>query len=213
VPRTDRSAVRRVALTGGIGSGKSAVAALLAAHGAYVIDADAVARDVVAPGSAGLAAVLERFGPSVRRDDGSLDRAALGRRVFADPGELAALEAITHPLIRAETARRAALVPDGAVLVHEIPLLAEGGGADAFDAVVVVEAGLATRLERLARDRGLSREEALARVAAQADDAERRRIATHVVVNDADLATLATRVDRLWAELAALSDPSPRLDP
>jgi dephospho-CoA kinase len=214
-PRTE--SLHRVGLTGGIGSGKSLVARLLADHGAVVLDADEIARDAVAPGTAGLAAVVCRFGTAVLAPDGSLDRAALGRRVFADPADRAALEAITHPLIRAETERRAVLVPAGSLLVHEVPLLVELGLGAAYDAVVVVEAPLEARLERLERDRGLGRPEALARVAAQASDEQRRAVASHVVTNDGDPAALAANVNLLWAQLVGgaggtggnVSDPAP----
>lgn len=196
----------RVAVTGGIGSGKSAVSARLAHHGAVVIDADAIAREVVEPGTPGLAAVAAEFGPSVITPDGRLDRPAMAAVVFADEERRRALEAIVHPLVGARSAELIAAAPADAVVVYDVPLLAESAGGalgrvDGFDAVVVVEAPLAARVERLVA-RGLSEADARARIAAQADDEARRRIADHVVANDGDLADLDARVDALWAVLA-----------
>ncbi len=197
--------VLKVGLTGGIGSGKSAVARLLAERGAVVIDADALARDVVAPGTPGLAAVAEAFGGHLLRGDGSLDREALGKIVFVDPGARRQLESITHPLIRAETARRFAALPADAVGIHDIPLLVEVGVASDYDVVVVVEAPKHRRLDRLAR-RGLPREAAEARMANQASDAQRREIADILVDNSGSLDDLRTRVDGIWADLLARRD-------
>ncbi|MCL9794685.1 dephospho-CoA kinase [Frankia sp. AgKG'84/4] len=189
-------------LTGGIGSGKSAVSARLEGRGATVIDADRIAREVVAPGTPGLAAVLAAFGPAVAAPDGSLDRPALGRVVFADPAARARLEAIVHPLIRARTQQRiAGLDPDG-IAVHDIPLLVETGAAGSYDLVLVVEAPRELRLERLA-GRGLPRDEALARMSSQASDEQRRAVADVVIDNGGDLADLDTRVAEVWRELEA----------
>lgn len=194
----------RVGLTGGIGAGKSAVAARLAARGAVVVDADAVAREVVATGTPGLAAVVEAFGAGVLASDGALDRPALGRIVFVDAEARRRLEAITHPLIGRRSAELiAAAEASGArVLVHDVPLLVEGGLAGAYDTVVVVQAPLPLRLQRL-RDRGLPEEEARSRIAHQASDEERRAVATYVVDNAGDLAALDRRVDDLWDTIAA----------
>jgi dephospho-CoA kinase len=197
----------RVALTGGIGSGKSSVAARLAAHGAVVVDADALAREVVEPGTPGLAAVVAEFGADVLAADGSLDRAALAAIVFSDPQRRQALEAIVHPLVGQRSAELIAGAPEGAVVVYDVPLLAESAGTGRdrtgeFDAVVVVEAPLGLRVERLV-GRGLSADDARARIAAQATDADRRALADHVVVNDGDLTALDAEVDRLWAALTA----------
>ena len=190
-----------VGLTGGLGSGKSTVAALLGEHGAVIIDADVVAREVVRAGTPGFAAVVARFGPGVVGPDGELDRAALARIVFADGAALDELNAIVHPLVGSRSAELAAAVPPGAVVVHDIPLLAENGLADRFDTVVVVEADREIRLARLA-ERGLSRAEAEARMAAQATDEQRRAIADEIVRNDGDLDSLARQVDRLWDRLS-----------
>lgn len=190
-----------VGLTGGLGSGKSTVAALFGEHGAVIIDADVVAREVVRAGTPGFAAVVARFGPGVVGPDGELDRAALARIVFADGAALDELNAIVHPLVGSRSAELAAAVPPGAVVVHDIPLLAENGLADRFDTVVVVEADREIRLARLA-ERGLSRAEAEARMAAQATDEQRRAIADEIVRNDDDLDSLARQIDRLWDRLS-----------
>jgi dephospho-CoA kinase len=190
-----------VGLTGGLGSGKSTVAALLGEHGAVIIDADVVAREVVRAGTPGFAAVVARFGSGVVGPDGELDRAALARIVFADGAALDELNAIVHPRVGSRSAELAAAVPPGAVVVHDIPLLAENGLADRFDTVIVVEADREIRLARLA-ERGLTRAEAEARMAAQATDEQRRAIADEIVRNDGDLDSLARRIDRLWDRLS-----------
>lgn len=199
----------RVGLTGGIGSGKSAVSARLAQLGAVVVDADQLARDVVEPGTPGLAAVVEAFGPGVLRPDGSLDRAALGKIVFADAAQRRRLEGITHPLIGAETARRFAAPPPDAIIVHDIPLLVEAGMGRGYDVVVVVEAPRELRLERLAH-RGLPRDQAEARMANQADDAARRAVADVLLDNGGSLAELHAQIDALWADLVARRDARAR---
>lgn len=187
-----------VGLTGGIGSGKSSVARRFAELGALVVDADALAREVVAGGTPGLARVVEEFGADVLRPDGTLDRPALGRVVFGDPDALARLNGIVHPLVRARAAELIAAAPPGAVVVQDVPLLVETGQADRYDLVVVVEAPAAERVARLVRDRGMTEDEVRARMAAQASDDERRAVADVVIVNDADLATLRDRVDEVW---------------
>lgn len=194
-----------IGLTGGIGSGKSAVARLLALRGAVVVDADVIAREVVAQGTPGLAAVVGEFGPGVLAPDGSLDRSALAAVVFDDPAARARLNAIVHPLVgdrAVELAGAAATADPLAVVVHDVPLLVENGLAEAYDLVVVVEAPEVVRLERLVA-RGLSEEDARARMAVQADDAARRAVADAVVVNDGTLAELETAVDELWASTVA----------
>ena len=189
-----------VGLTGGIGSGKSLVAELLAAHGATIIDADVLAREVVAPRTPGLAAVRERFGTGVLRADGSLDRGALGRIVFDDPVARRDLEAIIHPAVRARAAALTAAAPEGAVVVQVIPLLVETGQQGHFDQVVVVDVDPEEQLSRIVRRDGLSEAEAHARLRAQASR-EARLAAAHVVLrNNGTRDDLATVVDRLWAE-------------
>ena len=197
----------RVGLTGGVGSGKSTVAGLLAEHGAVVIDADAIAREVVAPSTPGLAAVLARFGSAVTAPDGSLDRPALAAIVVNDESARLDLNAIVHPLIGARTTELMAAADADAIVVHDIPLLVEGNLADAFDAVVVVEADQQTRLQRLEL-RGLPEDDARARMAAQATDEQRRAVADEVVTNDADLDALRADVDELWRRLEQRRDAS-----
>ncbi|MEO6822453.1 MAG: dephospho-CoA kinase [Candidatus Nanopelagicales bacterium] len=190
----------RVGLSGGIGSGKTTVAAMLRARGAVVVDADALAREVVEPGTPGLAAVVAQFGDSVLALDGSLDRAALAAVVFSDPAALAALEAITHPLVAERAAALLDSAPVGAVVVYDVPLLVEKHLAGAYDRVVIVDAPDDVRLERLVA-RGLSQSDALARMASQATRAERFAAADDVLDNSGDQFALQVQVDRLWAEL------------
>ena len=185
-------------LTGGIGAGKSTVAALLEERGAVVTSADEVARDVVSPGSDGLAAVVAEFGDGILAPDGSLDRSALGRLVFSDDLRRARLEEILLPLIAAEAWARMDTVPAGQVVVYDIPLLVEGQMQDMFDLVIVVEADLELRLERLS-ERGMNRDEALARIAVQATDEERRGVADVIVSNSGAIEDLSAEVDRLWS--------------
>ena len=191
-----------VGLTGGIGSGKSEVARLLAGHGAVVVDSDLLAREAVAPGTPGLAAVVAEFGPGVLADDGSLDRPALGRVVFADPARRAVLEGIVHPYVRRRSAEIAAGAPEGAVVIHDVPLLVEAGLADRYDLVVVVDVGEETQVRRLTTGRGMSADDARARISAQADRAARLAVADLVVTNDGSIDDLRRRVDELWVELS-----------
>ncbi len=197
----------RVGLTGGIASGKSTVAEELAARGALVIDADRLAREVVEPGTPGFDAVVAHFGPEVLAGD-RLDRAALGRRVFADPDARRALEQIVHPLVRARAAETEAAAPSGAVVVHVIPLLVETGQASAFDLTVVVDLEPGTQLRRLRERNGLSAEEARARVDAQASRAERLAAADRVLDNEGSVHELRRQVEALWDELAARATPA-----
>jgi dephospho-CoA kinase len=190
-----------VGLTGGIGAGKSEVARRLAAYGAVVIDADAVAREVVAPGTSGLAQVAAEFGDGVLRPDGSLNRDRLGEIVFADEAARRKLNAIVHPLVGARMRELEQAASDAAIIVHDIPLLAENHLADQFDLVVVVDVAPRIQLERLARERGLTRDQARARMTAQATRAERRAIASIVVDNSGSLAELDRQVGDLWGEL------------
>jgi dephospho-CoA kinase len=191
----------RVALTGGIASGKSTVSALLRELGAVVIDADQLARDVVAPGTPGLAEVVEAFGEDVLADDGSLDRPAMAQRVFGDEDARRRLEGIIHPRVFEEFVRLEAEAPAGALVVHDIPLLAESGRTDDFEAVLVVDASRETQVERMVRDRGWTREDAESRIAAQADREKRLAIATHVIENDGTREELEARVREVYADL------------
>jgi dephospho-CoA kinase len=194
----------RIGLTGGIGSGKSTVSALLAERGAVVVDSDLIAREVVEPGTPGLAAVAEQFGAGVLAPDGSLDRPALAAVVFADPEARRRLDGIVHPLVRARAAELEAAAPPGAVVVHDVPLLVETGQAGRFDLVLVVAADVETRVARLV-GRGLTEDDARARIAAQATDEQRRAVADVVLDNSGTREQLAAQVDRFWRERIATS--------
>ena len=192
----------RIGLTGGIASGKSTVARKLEQLGAVTIDADVLARDVVALGTEGLKAVVARFGDSVLAADGSLDRRALARIIFADPQARADLNAIIHPLVRERAAELEAAAPVGAVVVHVIPLLVETGQQDRFDAVVVVDTTVEEQLRRLTRRDGLTQTEAEQRVAAQASREERLGAATHVIDSSGPVRETMRQVDELWQNLS-----------
>jgi dephospho-CoA kinase len=191
-----------VGLTGGIGAGKSTVAELLTERGAVVIDSDVLARRVVEPGQPALAALVERFGAGILDGDGRLDRAALAKVAFADDESRQALEAITHPAIGELFLQAMSEAPPDGVVVNDVPLLVESGQAAnrGYAAVIVVEAPREVRLERLVL-RGLTREDAEARMAAQATDEERRAVATHVLDNGGTREELATQVEALWDDL------------
>lgn len=195
-----------IGLTGGIASGKSVVARRLAEHGAIIVDADQVAREVVEPGTPGLAAIVEEFGDGVILPDGTLDRPALGEIVFSDPEKRAALNAITHPAVW-ETSRArfaAAGVSDPhAVVVYDVPLLAEGSRVSEFDLVVVVQASAQTRISRMVELRGMSRDDAARRIGSQASDDERRVIADVVIGSDGTLQETLARADDLWVQVQA----------
>lgn len=193
--------VTRIGLTGGIASGKSTVADRLAERGAVIIDSDLLAREVVAPGSAGLRAVIARFGQQVLAADGSLNRAALGRIVFDDPQARRDLEAIIHPAVRARAAELSAAAAPGSVVVQVIPLLVETGQSDAFDQVWVVDADPAVQRTRLQQRDGLSPAEAQARLQAQASRAQRLAVADVVLANDGSADQLRQQVDQEWEKL------------
>jgi dephospho-CoA kinase len=193
--------VLRIGLTGGIGSGKSEVSRLLGRHGAVVIDADRLAREVVEPGTPGLAEVVETFGPGVLAADGSLDRPALGARVFGDDDGRRRLEAIVHPRVRARAAELEAAAGPDAVVVHDIPLLVETGQADGFDGVIVVDVPAEVQVQRLVTQRGMSEDEALSRIAAQASREQRTGVADWIIDNTGSLADLEATVARVWKEL------------
>jgi dephospho-CoA kinase len=192
----------KVGLTGGIGAGKSEVSRLLVEHGAVLIDADRIAREVVEPGTPGLAAVVEAFGSDVLAPDGALDRPALGAIVFADADRLAVLNSIVHPLVGARSAELEAAATGDSVVVHDVPLLAENGLAPLYDLVIVVDASPETQLDRLVRLRGMSEEDARARMAAQVTRDKRLETADIVIDNDVPLDELHRRVDAVWADLA-----------
>ena len=197
----------RVGLTGGIGSGKSEVSRRLAARGAVILDADVASREVVAPGTPGLARIAEAFGPEVIGPDGALDRERLGAIVFADPAQRERLNAIVHPLVRQwmRAGERAAAGSgrDGLVVVHDVPLLAEGGRRGDFDLVVVVDVPPELQVERLVSQRRMAADQARARMAAQATRQQRLAVADIVIGNSGSLADLDRRVAEVWAELGS----------
>lgn len=191
----------RVGLTGGVASGKSTVSAILVELGAVLIDADVLAREVVARGTPGLEAVIAEFGPGLLTDDGELDRPAMGALVFNDADARRRLEAIVHPLVFERIVALEAQAPEDAVVVHDIPLLAESGRADTFDAVLVVHAPHEVQVDRMIQDRGWTRDEAEARIAAQASSEERLALATHVIDNTGSTDDLRRRVASVYASL------------
>lgn len=191
----------RVGLTGGIGSGKSEVSRRLASLGAVVIDADAVAREVVAPGTAGLAEVVREFGERILLPDGTLDRERLGSIVFADEEMRARLNAIVHPLVGRRMQELVEEAPPEAIVVYDVPLLAENDLAGLYDLVVVVDAPVEEQVRRLITLRGMTEEAARARIAAQATRERRGAVADRVIDNSGTIEALAARVDELWSEL------------
>ncbi|HEX2822547.1 MAG TPA: dephospho-CoA kinase [Streptosporangiaceae bacterium] len=202
----------RVGLTGGIGSGKSEVARRLVARGAVLIDADVAAREVVVPGSRGLARITAAFGDDVLSPDGSLNRPRLGEIVFTDPELRAKLNAIVHPLVRqwmlaAERTAVQAASPPGPVIVHDVPLLAESRGKGGFDLVIVVDVPPELQVERLVSQRGMAPEQARARMAAQASREQRLDVADVVIDNAGSLADLDRRVGEVWADLQRRAAP------
>ena len=198
----------KVGLTGGIGSGKSAVSAELSSYGAAVIDADAIARQVVEPGTPGLSEVVAEFGERVLAEDGGLDRAVLGEIVFADQDRLARLNAIVHPRVGERSGRlmEEALAAGTEIVVYDVPLLVENGLGSLYDVVVVVDAPDEVRVERVCRDRGMPREQVRARIRAQADRDTRLAAADLVVDNSGSRDELRARVAELWDELSARAE-------
>ncbi|MGN9839362.1 dephospho-CoA kinase [Nonomuraea sp. H19] len=191
----------KIGLTGGIGSGKSEVSKRLSARGAVVIDADKIAREVVEPGTAGLARVVAAFGDEVLRPDGSLNREKLGSIVFADSEKLATLNAIVHPLVGERVAQLQGEAADDALVVYDVPLLAENKLAPMYDVVIVVDAADDVRIRRLAEHRGMAEADAKARIAAQASRQDRLAVADLVILNEGSLEELDARVGEVWDEL------------
>ncbi|MFD3946480.1 dephospho-CoA kinase [Streptomyces sp. NPDC058579] len=191
----------KVGLTGGIGAGKSAVSRLLVSYGAVLIDADKIAREVVEPGTPGLAAVVAAFGPEILTEQGTLDRPKLGSIVFADADRLATLNGIVHPLVGARSAELESAAGPDDVVVHDVPLLTENALAPLYDLVVVVDASAETQLDRLVRLRGMAESEARARMAAQATREQRRAIADLLIDNDGPLEALEPQVRAVWEQL------------
>jgi dephospho-CoA kinase len=192
---------RRIGLTGGIASGKSMVSRMLAARGALVIDADQLARQVIASGTPGFTAVVDAFGSDVLDATGDIDRAKLGTAVFADSEKRRRLESIIHPLVRAEAARLEASAPADQIVIHDIPLLVETGQQGSFDAVIVVDTSPDIQLDRLVRNRGMRESEAWQRIASQASRDARRQAATELVENNGSLAELELAVEQMWDRL------------
>jgi dephospho-CoA kinase len=193
--------VLKIGLTGGIGSGKSEVSKRLSAKGAVVVDADRIAREVVEPGTPGLARVVARFGEEVLQPDGSLDRPKLGSIVFADSEKLAALNAIVHPLVAKRSAELQRQAPGDAIVVYDVPLLVENNLASGYDVVIVVDADDDVRIRRLTEHRGMSEADAKARIAAQAGRQERLAAAHIVIPNEGTLEELDARVAEVWDEI------------
>lgn len=200
----------RVGLTGGIGAGKSMVAARLAQRGAWVIDSDRIAREVVAPGTAGLGAVADEFGTEILTTDGVLDRSALAARVFDDADARGRLNAIVHPLVAARSAELVAAAPPDAIVVQDVPLLVETGLMAGFILVIVVHAAAVERLRRLVEQRGMSVSDARARIAAQATDEQRRAAADVWLDNSGCREGTFAAVDRLWAQRLVVFDANLR---
>lgn len=190
-----------VALTGGIASGKTAVARMLADRGAIIIDSDLLSREVVEPGTPGLAAIVDRFGSSVLAADGSLDRQALGEIIFADTGARADLNDIVHPEVRRRRAELIASAPDGSIVVSVIPLLVEGGLQAGFEKVIVVDLPTDVQVARLKARNGLDDEQARSRVEAQASRSERLAAADWVVENSGSYDQLRAQVEMVWDAL------------
>jgi dephospho-CoA kinase len=202
-------------LTGGIAAGKSTVARRLVEHGAMLVDADAISREVVEPSTPGLAAIAREFGPRILAEDGSLDRAALGRVVFSDPEARLRLEAIIHPRVQARTAEliaEADAADPAAVVVYDVPLLVEAGRETTFDLVVVCEAPIELRIARLLEHRGMPRDEAERRMSAQASDDERRAVADVIIDTSTSLQRTLDQVDELWEDVLLRAQDRARVD-
>lgn len=193
--------MKLVGLTGGIGSGKSTIARRLAEHGAYIIDADQVAREVVEPGTPALAEITAHFGVIVLSADGSLNRGALGDIVFTDPAKRLQLNAIVHPAVQKRTKELFAQAPDGSVVVYDVPLLVETQNEYPFDEIIVASAPESVRIERLMEHRGMLESEAAARIESQAPEEDRLKIASHVIDTSGDIAHTYSQVDALWTQL------------
>lgn len=193
----------RVGLTGGIASGKSTVSSILSELGAVVIDADLIAREVVAKGTPGLAAVVEAFGPEMLTPEGELDRPRMGALVFGDEAQRRVLESIVHPLVFERYAEVEAAAPTDGIVVHDIPLLVESGRAGEFDAVIVVDAPEEVQVERMVRDRGWTEEDARSRIAAQATREQRRAVATYLIENTGTREDLRHQVTEVFEALLA----------
>jgi dephospho-CoA kinase len=191
-----------IGLTGGIGAGKSTVAAALAEHGAIVIDADHVAREVVQPGEPALLAIIEAFGPSILLPNGQLDRAALGNIIFSDDEARARLNSIVHPAVRERTMDYFRAAPRGAVVVYDVPLLIEAGSNYPYDLIVVAMASEDVRARRLVELRGMTEAEARSRIESQATDTQRYDVADVIITTDGTMTETYEQVDNLWKTIA-----------
>lgn len=198
--------MKRVGLTGGIGSGKSTVALMLADRGAVIVDADQISRDLVEPGSEALAALVEEFGPAILSEDGSLARARLAAMAFADADGTRRLNAVMHPRIRAEGQRRIAAQPDAQVVVYDMPLLVETGQTDLVDLVVVVDIPADEQIRRAVELRGLDEQDVRRRMQVQASREERLAAADVVIDNAGSIEAAARQVDELWARLTSADE-------
>lgn len=203
------TAMTRIALTGGIASGKSMVADEFARLGAVIVDADLLAREVVAPRSPGLERIVQRFGAGMLNEDGTLDRARLGDLVFVDDDARADLNAIVHPLVRERSEELFAAAPPGSVVIEVIPLLVETGLHQAFDHVIVVDAPTEVQVRRLMQRSGLTADQARTRVRIQATREDRIAAADWVIDNSGDQASTVRQVEALWPVLRQLSGPEP----
>lgn len=192
----------RVGLTGGIASGKSTVSRMLSELGAVIIDADLIAREVVAKGTPGLAQVVAAFGEEMLTADGEMDRPKMGSLVFNDEAQRRRLESIVHPLVFERYAELEAAAPADGIVVHDVPLLVEAGRAGEFDAVIVVDVPEDIQIERMVRDRGMTEEDARARIAAQATREQRRAVATYLIENTGTREDLRERVAEVFGKLS-----------
>lgn len=197
------SPMMRVGLTGGVGSGKSEVSRRMADRGAVVIDADLLAREVVAPGTAGLDEVVAAFGSQVLAADGALDRPKLAQIIFADPDRRATLNSIVHPRVARRTEELVTAAEPNDVVVEDVPLLVENSLEQRYDVVVVIDVAEQTQIERIMRDRGETEEQAWARVRAQAGRQQRRAVADIVIDNSGTLADLDAQLAQVWVELSS----------
>lgn len=191
-----------IGLTGGIGSGKSTIARRFADHGAHIVDADKIAREVVEPGKPALAEIIAHFGAGVINPDGTLNRSALGEIVFTDASERDILNSIVHPAVQRRTTELFAQAPPDSVVVYDVPLLVEANPAYSFDVIIVASAPEGVRVERLMENRGMLESEAISRIQSQAPEEERLKIAHHVIDTSGDINHTYAQVDALWNQLA-----------
>jgi dephospho-CoA kinase len=193
--------MKLIGLTGGIGSGKSTIARRLAEHGAHIIDADLVAREVVEPGTSTLAEIVSLFGSHILTSDGSLNRGVLGEIAFNDPDKLIKLNSIVHPAVHARTKELFSQAPADSVVIYDVPLLVETRNEYVFDEIIVASAPVSVRIERLMEHRGMMESEATARIQSQAPEEERLKIASYVIDTSGDISHTYSQVDALWSQI------------